>query len=300
MARVRPFVFVPGCAAASACDIGGDTTDQGRAQRLRKPFSARSPAGLELHADVFVAAHDRHGLERLCRYMARPPIPQDRLACGEDGMLVLSLKRTRRGARWRSSRVRAIVFTPQALIARLAALVPARCMNLRRSYGIFGPHHKLRPRGARLRHRPARVRRPTDKARTERMVRHVREDCFGGETLPSLDAARAHALRWHREVVSEMTHASTYRLRREHFDSEERAALLPAPTERYDVPKWSEPKRRAQPLRPGGTRAVLAFRRAGYRHAPRRAHGLGDRALLRRRDTIEPSARRNALRRRSG
>ena len=89
---------------------------------------------------------------------------------------------------------------------------------------------------------PARVRRPTDKARTERTVRYVREDCFGGETLPSLDAARAHALRWCREVAGEKTHASTYRKPREHFDGEERAALLPAPTERYDVPKWSEPK----------------------------------------------------------
>ena len=52
-----------------------------------------------------------------------------------------------RGARGRRSRgVRAIVFTPQALIARLAALVPAPYMHLRRFYGIFGPHHKLRAR----------------------------------------------------------------------------------------------------------------------------------------------------------
>ena len=63
----------------------------------------------------------------------------------EDGTLVLSLKR-RRGARGRSSRVRAIVFKPLALIARLAALVPAPYMHLRRFYGVFGPHHKLRVR----------------------------------------------------------------------------------------------------------------------------------------------------------
>jgi hypothetical protein len=70
----------------------------------------------------------------------------------------------------------------------------------------------------------------------------VREDCFGGETLMSLDAAREHATRWCLEVAGLKTHASTYRKPREHFDTEERAALLPAPTERYDVPKWSEPK----------------------------------------------------------
>jgi len=126
--------------------IQGSPPDQGRSQRPRKPLCARSPAGLELHADVHIAAHDRVGLERLCRYMARPPIPQDRLAWREDGTLVLSLKRTRRGARGRSSRVRAIVFKPLALIARLAALVPAPYMHLRRFYGVFGPHHKLRAR----------------------------------------------------------------------------------------------------------------------------------------------------------
>jgi len=120
--------------------IQGSPPDQGRSQRPRKPLCARSPAGLELHADVFVAAHDRPALERLCRYMARPPIPQDRLAWREDGMLVLSLKRTWKGG------VRAIVFNPLALIARLAALVPAPYMHLRRFYGIFGPHHKLRAR----------------------------------------------------------------------------------------------------------------------------------------------------------
>lgn len=89
---------------------------------------------------------------------------------------------------------------------------------------------------------PARVRRPTDKARTERTVRYVREDCFGGETFTSLTSAREHALRWCREVAGLKTHASTYRKPREHFDSDERAALLPAPSTRYDVPKWSEPK----------------------------------------------------------
>lgn len=89
---------------------------------------------------------------------------------------------------------------------------------------------------------PARVRRPTDKARTERTVRYVREDCFGGETLGSLEAAREHALRWCREIAGLKLHASTYRRPREHFDSEERGALLAAPTARYDVPKWSEPK----------------------------------------------------------
>jgi transposase len=89
---------------------------------------------------------------------------------------------------------------------------------------------------------PARVRRPTDKARTERSVRYVREDCFAGETFTDLQAARTHAERWCQNIAGLKTHASTYRKSREHFEADERAALLPAPQAAYDVPRWSEPK----------------------------------------------------------
>lgn len=37
-------------------------------------------------------------------------------------------------------------------------------------------------------------------------------------------------------------HASTYRMPREHFETEERGALLPAPTAPFDVPLWADPK----------------------------------------------------------
>jgi len=50
----------------------------------------------------------------------------------------MSLKRTWKG------RVKAVVFEPLALIARLAALVPTPYMHLRRFYGIFAPNHGLR------------------------------------------------------------------------------------------------------------------------------------------------------------
>lgn len=88
--------------------------------------------------EVTIAAHDRKGLERLCRYLSRPPIPQERLERRGDGKLVLSLKRTWKGG------VKAVVFEPPALIARLAALVPAPYLQLRRFHGVFAPHHHLR------------------------------------------------------------------------------------------------------------------------------------------------------------
>ncbi len=38
-----------------------------RRPAAKKPLCARSPGGLELHAGVTIASHDRKGLERLCR-----------------------------------------------------------------------------------------------------------------------------------------------------------------------------------------------------------------------------------------
>ena len=60
--------------------------------------SARVPqhGGMSLHADVAVPARDRRRLERLCRYVARPPLAHERLEERSDGRLTLRLK-----TRWR-------------------------------------------------------------------------------------------------------------------------------------------------------------------------------------------------------
>jgi hypothetical protein len=88
----------------------------------------------------------------------------------------------------------------------------------------------------------ARVRRPRDKARTERAVRDVRDDCFGGEEFADLEACRLHAQTWCANEYGLRRHTRTQRLPREHFEADERPALLPAPTTPYDVPLWAEPK----------------------------------------------------------
>ena len=87
-----------------------------------------------------------------------------------------------------------------------------------------------------------RVRRPKDKPRVERSVRDVRDDCFAGERLIDLAAAHARALRWCRDEYGMRRHSTTGRMPREHFTHVEAPALLPAPTEPYDVPRWSTPK----------------------------------------------------------
>lgn len=89
---------------------------------------------------------------------------------------------------------------------------------------------------------PTRSRHPRDKARVERSVQTVRDDCFAAETLSSLDDARQHAQRWAHDEYGMRRHSSTHRRPLEHFDAVEQPRLLPAPTDAYDIPLWAEPK----------------------------------------------------------
>jgi transposase len=89
---------------------------------------------------------------------------------------------------------------------------------------------------------PTRVKHPKDKARTERAVRDVRDDCFAGERLLDLDGARVRGRYWSAEEYGLRRHTMTQRLPREHFDAIEKSALKAAPTEPYDIPLWADPK----------------------------------------------------------
>ena len=89
---------------------------------------------------------------------------------------------------------------------------------------------------------PTRARSPKDKGRVERSVSTVRDDCFAGERLTSLEDAQRRARHWCLEEYGLRRHTRTQRLPREHFEAEEKPALLPAPAEQYDVPLWAEPK----------------------------------------------------------
>ena len=89
---------------------------------------------------------------------------------------------------------------------------------------------------------PARVRHPRDKGRVERAVQTVRDDCFAGEILTTLEDARTHALHWCREEYGLRRHSRTQRAPREYFESDEQPVLLPRPAAAYEIPLWSEPK----------------------------------------------------------
>lgn len=87
-----------------------------------------------------------------------------------------------------------------------------------------------------------RVRSPRDKARVERAVATVRDDCFAGENLQDLDAARELARTWCLEEYGMRRHSTTLRMPREYFEAEELTALAPPPDDVYDIPLWTEPK----------------------------------------------------------
>ncbi len=89
---------------------------------------------------------------------------------------------------------------------------------------------------------PARVRHARDKGRVERAVPTVRDDCFAGEVLTTLEDARTHATRWCLDDYGLRRHSRTQRRPLEHFRAEEQPVLRPAPTTPYDIPLWSAPK----------------------------------------------------------
>jgi hypothetical protein len=114
-------------------------------QRLRRlltdPATGRRTAplcfatrGFSLHVATTVAAADREGLERLCRYVNRPSLAYGRLQQLDNGDLAFALKTP-----WDNGATH-LVFTPLEFIGRLAALTPPPRMHLIRYHGVLAPH----------------------------------------------------------------------------------------------------------------------------------------------------------------
>jgi putative transposase/transposase-like zinc-binding protein len=87
--------------------------------------------GFDLHANVWVSANDRAGVECLCRYVLRPPFAQERLRLRGDGRVALELKRA-----WHDG-TRELVFEPLEFLERLAAMTPRPETNLLICHGVL-------------------------------------------------------------------------------------------------------------------------------------------------------------------
>jgi hypothetical protein len=114
----------------------------GDAKEVDPEASARVPqhGGMSLHADVSVPARDRRRLERLCRYVARPPLANERVEERLDGRLTLRLK-----TRWRDGTTH-ILMERRELIDRLVPLIPPPRAHQVRYHGILAPSASQRDR----------------------------------------------------------------------------------------------------------------------------------------------------------
>jgi hypothetical protein len=99
-----------------------------------------SAYGLHLHAATTVDGRDRRRLERVCRYLLRPPFAHDAIEALADGRVRVHLKSpSRRGVAFADMSV-------DTFLSRLCALVPPPRFHMTRYYGVFASHHRLRAR----------------------------------------------------------------------------------------------------------------------------------------------------------
>jgi hypothetical protein len=87
----------------------------------------------DLHAGVRVQAGHRDRLERVCRYMLRPPLADERLTVTGTGDVAVQLRRP-----WADGTTH-LVLAPAAFLARLAVLVPRPRVNLLLYQGVLAP-----------------------------------------------------------------------------------------------------------------------------------------------------------------
>jgi hypothetical protein len=105
--------------------------------RLASPFVAEV-GGVNIHAGVAVHGRDRQALERLCRYVTRPPIALERLTERADGCVEVAFRKP-----WRDG-TRAVVLTAEDLLARLCAMVPPPRFHLTRYAGVLASNAAMR------------------------------------------------------------------------------------------------------------------------------------------------------------
>ncbi len=95
-------------------------------------------AGFSLHAGVACKSNQRRKLERLCRYITRPAIAEQRLSLASNGSVIVALKTPY------DDGTSHVVLSAMEFMGRLAALVPKPRVNLTRFHGVFSPNSKLR------------------------------------------------------------------------------------------------------------------------------------------------------------
>jgi hypothetical protein len=136
------------CYGASAADVQmlGSAPGHRTAKLVRPVRIVPSPTepvaevgGVNIHAKVAFDGRDRPRLERLCRYIARPPLAQERLSMHRDGRVKVSFK-----AAWKDG-THAVLLDPLDFISRLCALIPPPRCHMLRYHGVLAARATARP-----------------------------------------------------------------------------------------------------------------------------------------------------------
>jgi hypothetical protein len=94
--------------------------------------------GFSLHAGVYCSPWQRDKLEKLCRYVARPAVAEERLTELPNGNIMYEMKKAY------SDGTTHLLFSPIEFMEKLAALVPPPRIHLTRFHGVLAPHCKIR------------------------------------------------------------------------------------------------------------------------------------------------------------
>jgi hypothetical protein len=90
-------------------------------------------SGFSLHAGIAAEGSQRDKVERLVRYVSRPPVATARVSLTQGGNVRYALKTPYRDGTTH------VIFEPEDFIARLAARVPKPRAHLTRYHGVFAP-----------------------------------------------------------------------------------------------------------------------------------------------------------------
>jgi hypothetical protein len=117
--------------------IGEEPDEIGKAPKRKRHARYQ---GFDLHAGAPTKPEERDRLERMLRYLLRPPIAESRLRELPDGNILLTQK-----TKW-SDGTTALVFHPLELLERLAAIIPRPQINMLIYHGLLAPSAKWRSR----------------------------------------------------------------------------------------------------------------------------------------------------------
>ena len=87
---------------------------------------------------------------------------------------------------------------------------------------------------------PCRVRTPEHKGKVESGVHYVQRNLIGGQDFTDIQAANQGALVWIEHVAGQRIHGTTRQKPWVQFQAVEQAAMLPLPSEPYDLAVWKQ------------------------------------------------------------